>query len=153
MAKWKRIVIHCSDSYWGSAPEIRNWHVNGNGWADIGYHYVINNGKIRPDYYLDSINGAVEIGRQIDGDQIVESNEKGAHAYGYNSDSIGVCLIGEEKFTQFQIGTLFDLIPDLMIKLKISQENVVGHYELDPRKTCPNLDMDAFRKLLGRIKQ
>jgi hypothetical protein len=124
----------------------------GNGWADIGYHYVINNGKIKPDYYLDCMNGSIEIGRPIDGDVKAESSEKGAHAYGYNSDSIGVCLIGKDKFTPEQMGKLMDLISDLMTKFEIEPENVLGHYELDPRKTCPNIEMDAFRKLLTKMR-
>ena len=152
MAKhWKRIVVHCSVSTWGSAPEIKKWHVEGNGWADIGYHYVILNGKIRPDYFLDCMDGSVEVGRQIDGDMIVDSGEQGAHAYGYNSDSIGICLIGKEKFTPDQMGKLVDLIADLMEKFEIDLENVVGHYELDPKKTCPNIDMKAFRTILEII--
>ncbi|MCK5613780.1 N-acetylmuramoyl-L-alanine amidase, partial [Candidatus Pacearchaeota archaeon] len=106
---------------------------------------------IKSDYYLDSMNGAIEIGRPIDGDMIVESEEKGAHAYGYNSDSIGVCLVGKERFSPAQLSTLFDLVSDLMVKFEIGPENVVGHYELDPRKSCPNIDMDAFRKLLKKV--
>ncbi len=156
MSDWKRIVLHCSDSHWGSAPEIRKWHSDpkpkGNGWSDIGYQYVIDNGKIKPNYYLDCMNGAVEIGRPIDGDMIAESGEKGAHAYGYNSDSIGVCLVGKERFTPAQMGKLIDLVSDLMTKFEIEAENVLGHYELDPRKTCPNIDMDAFRKLLIKTR-
>ena len=80
MLYWKRIIIHCSDSPWASAPEIRKWHSDpkpkGNGWSDIGYQYVINNGKIKADYYLDCMNGSIEIGRPIDGDRIAESDEK-----------------------------------------------------------------------------
>ena len=150
MSGWKRIIIHCSDSSWGSSPEIRRWHLQ-RGWDDIGYHYVIDNGKIKPNYHLDCMNGAVEVGRPIDGDMIVESGEKGAHAYGYNSDSIGICLIGKENFTPNKIVKLINLVSDLMTKFEIKSENVRGHYELDPRKTCPNIDMDAFRKLLNKV--
>lgn len=135
--------------------EVKKWHTDpkpkGNGWADIGYHYVIPNGQIKPDYYLDSMNGAVEMGRPIDGDMIVEAGEQGAHAYGYNSDSIGVCLIAKDKITPYQIGGLIILVSDLMEKFEISLENVVGHYELDPKKTCPNIDMKAFRTILELI--
>ena len=151
MNEWKRIVLHCSDSTWGSCPEIRDWHVNGNGWSDIGYHYVINNGQIKSNYYLDSMNGSIEIGRIIDGDMIAETSEKGAHAYGYNSDSIGICLVGKEKFTPAQFGNLFNLVSDLMSKFNIKLESIFGHYELDPKKTCPNIDMSSFRKLLQNI--
>jgi len=44
------IIIHCTDtpSSWGAnltpqqqVAEIKRWHVEGNGWKDIGYHYVI----------------------------------------------------------------------------------------------------------------
>lgn len=139
MQNWRRIVIHCSDSFWGSEPEIRKWHTdpkpNGNGWANIGYQYIINNGKIRPDYYLDSMNGAIEIGLPIDGDMRPESSEIGAHAYGYNSDSIGICLIGKDHFTPAQFGTLVDLVTDLMVKFEIQIDYVLGHYELNPKKT------------------
>ncbi len=39
-----KIIIHCSATPEGrnfTVDEIRDWHVNGNGWSDIGYHYVI----------------------------------------------------------------------------------------------------------------
>ena len=38
------IIVHCSDTPEGrndKAEDIRRWHVNGNGWSDIGYHYVV----------------------------------------------------------------------------------------------------------------
>lgn len=152
MKKWKRIIVHCSDSTWANAAEIREWHVGGNGWSDIGYHYVIDNGKIRPNFFLNAFDGSIEIGRQIDGDQLVESKEVGAHAYGFNSDSIGICLVGKNSFTSRQIATLFNLLADLMKTFEISSDNVIGHYEIDPRKTCPNIDMESFRNVLKQVE-
>jgi hypothetical protein len=152
MRKWKRIVIHCTDSRYGNANIIRDWHVNGNGWSDIGYHYVILNGDIFQDFYLDSSDGSLEIGRPIDGDEIAEKIETGAHAYGYNSDSIGICLVGKEEFTYKQISKLIDVVSQLMARFKIDIDNVVGHYELDPKKTCPNFDMSAMRSIISKIK-
>ena len=38
------IVVHCTGTEEGkdvSVQAIRNYHVNHNGWRDIGYHYVI----------------------------------------------------------------------------------------------------------------
>lgn len=38
------IVVHCAatkPSMDIGADTIRDWHVNGNGWRDIGYHLVI----------------------------------------------------------------------------------------------------------------
>lgn len=151
MAKtWKRIIIHCSASSWGSAAEIRKWHLERD-WTDCGYHFVIGNGKIRTDLYLDSQDGSVEIGRRIDGDQIVEDGEQGAHAYGFNSDSIGICLIGTDEFTGRQIGSLLDLIRDLKLRFELKNVDIIGHYEINPAKSCPNLDMKAFRQILEKV--
>ena len=65
------IVIHCSatppDQKIG-AEEIRDWHVNGNKWSDIGYHYVIRR------------NGVIDVGRDV--------SVAGAHAKGYNHGAI-----------------------------------------------------------------
>jgi len=152
MHEWKRIIIHCSDSEFGSASEIRGWHINGNGWSDIGYHYVINNGSIKTSFYLESFNGSLEIGRIIDGDKFAEENEKGAHAYGFNSDSIGICLIGKDRFTPKQMGVLFSLVFDLMQAFNIEVENVIGHYELDARKSCPNINMKELRSMLNILR-
>jgi hypothetical protein len=35
-----------------------------------------------------------------------------------------------------------------MRRFGIDKANVVGHYELDKDKTCPNIDMDWFRSTL-----
>ena len=73
----------------------------------IGYHYVILNGKpFSINEYIDLFNGTLEPGRKIDFDLWVENNETGAHALGYNSDSIGICMIGKEDFTTQQFVTL-----------------------------------------------
>ena len=37
------IVIHCSDSSYGTVDIIDHWHKM-RGWSGIGYHYVIGNG-------------------------------------------------------------------------------------------------------------
>ncbi len=38
----RRIVCHHTDSApTTDAATIRGWHVDGNGWSDIGYHWVI----------------------------------------------------------------------------------------------------------------
>ena len=69
------IVIHCAATKTSmdvDAATIKDWHVNGNGWRDIGYHKVIKR------------SGEVEDGRDI--------RDSGAHAAGYNHKSIGICL-------------------------------------------------------------
>ena len=77
MRDLNRIILHCSATKEGqdfSAATIRGWHVNGRGWRDIGYHWVIR------------LDGSIEVGRPLD--------EKGAHTKGHNKDSVGVCYIG-----------------------------------------------------------
>ena len=84
MREVKYIVIHCSATKEGvnvSAATIDTWHKR-RGWNGIGYHKVIcRNGTIqngRPEYWI------------------------GAHAKGVNQNSLGVCLIGRNKFSNIQ---------------------------------------------------
>ena len=126
------IVVHCSDTPASmdiGAEEIRHWHVNDNGWSDIGYHYVIRR------------DGTVELGRDLDGDGDVDEHP-GAHAYGFNKYSIGICLIGGKglfNFTWAQLVALHDLVHELRIKYPYSA--VVGHRDLDERKDCPQFSV------------
>lgn len=129
------IVIHCSDTYARmdiDADTIRAWHINERGWDDIGYHYVIKR------------NGAIEEGRPV--------SEVGAHVRGYNSNSIGVCLVGgkgdddkpENNFTQRQMQSLRDLC--LFLVEQYPKAMIVGHNDLDSGKTCPNFPVFELAK-------
>jgi N-acetylmuramoyl-L-alanine amidase len=99
--KTDTIVIHCAatkPSMDIGKDEIRKWHVDDNGWEDIGYHFIIRR------------NGTVEEGRKID--------YQGAHAPAVNSRSIGICLIGglsednkpENNFTLEQFLSLSNVV-------------------------------------------
>jgi hypothetical protein len=159
------IIIHCSDSDWGCAREIRKWHTDappkGRGWSDIGYHFVIQNGKILSDTYLATCDGAVECGRKLDADMEIEPDEMGIHCLGYNDHSIGVCVIGkrEDKWTTFtteQMFSLRELVGELCRKYGIPADNVLGHCETESGKaqgkTCPDFDVAAIRTWLkGRV--
>lgn len=71
------IIVHCAATPEGknfTVEQIRDWHVNGRGWKDIGYHFVI---------YLD---GSIHAGRPVE--------QVGAHCLNHNQHSIGVCYIG-----------------------------------------------------------
>ena len=50
MREISKIILHCSDSEWGSASVIDQWHKE-RGWTEIGYHYVITNGQTEPKKY------------------------------------------------------------------------------------------------------
>lgn len=128
----KKIAVHCSDSDDSldiGVKQIRKWHVdlppNGNGWSDIGYHFVIRR------------DGRIEKGRDMD--------TVGAHVKGHNSDSIGICLVGRKVFSTEQLLNLYQLLRGLIDKYNLETTDVYGHYELDPNKTCPNMPMDFIR--------
>ena len=118
-------VIHCADTYATmdiGVKEIDAWHRK-RGWTGIGYHYVIRR------------NGIVETGRQ--------ENIIGAHAEGFNSNSIGICYAGgkgtdgrpEDNRTPTQKESLLKLIAELHAKYPGAK--VVGHHDLNPGKACP----------------
>jgi len=143
----KLIVIHCSDSRYGNAALIKSWHLE-RGFKSIGYHYVILNGypgkedykNKQPDFQLD---GVVEIGREL--------SRIGAHVKSHNRASVGICLIGRDQFTGQQFKSTAGLIID--IKKDHPQARIIGHSELDNRKTCPNIDMDWLRKLMAEYSR
>lgn len=151
------IILHCSDSLFGSASEIRRWH-QANGWKDIGYHFVINNGLIVPDIvdkstgklkqtclYLPCMDGQIEVGRRLDGDKFISDNEAGAHALGYNANSIGIVWIGVYSFTPAQFMSGARLITELW-NLFGRNIPVKGHYEVSQNRTCPNFNVPLFVK-------
>lgn len=137
-----RIMLHCSASTWGDARVIDEWHRE-RGWREIGYHYVILNGRRGARSGYDArIDGLIETGRA--------EEEIGAHVGGHNRDSLGVCLIGGPgKFTVAQHYAAATLLHRLIERHRLRISNVIGHYELDPRKSCPGLDMDRLRTGLG----
>jgi len=122
------IVIHCADtpaSMDVGVDTIRDWHVNGNGWSDIGYHWVIRR------------DGGCEKGR--------DESVSGAHVRGNNSRTIGLCLVGGKggfNFTRQQLAALEAKIIDLT--RKYPHARVVGHRDLDGAKECPVFDVSAW---------
>jgi len=64
----EEIIVHCSDSTWGDADEIKKWHTNpkkyGGPYDDIGYHRVICNGRrFSVGHYEPLLDGLLEVGR------------------------------------------------------------------------------------------
>lgn len=174
------LVLHCSatpSGQWiGSAPgtpgavpavkSIDNWHLargfrrTGPQTATfnpqltaIGYHYVVD------------LDGSVATGRHLD--------EIGAHAQGFNSASVGVCLVGgaerDARYTAQQWAALAQLVRRLAASLGLplayplqvrQGPGICGHRDLSPDtnadnrisphewlKTCPGFDVGAW---LGR---
>ena len=122
-----KIIVHCSDSDHGSHDNyesIYKWHVEERKFADIGYHFLITkNGKItkcRP---------------------VVKT---GAHCFGQNKSSIGICLTGKREFSQDQFITLRKLVKEL--HWYFGKLDVYGHRDFK-NTACPGryFDMKQFR--------
>ena len=105
------LILHHSGTTTCTPDGVHSWHV-GNGWAGIGYHYLV-----RKD-------GTIYRGRPED--------TVGAHAYGVNSHSIGVCFEGNYQVeptmpaAQLQAGR--ELVQYL--KAKLGVDRVVGHRDV-----------------------
>ena len=133
----KRIFIHCSDSDWRHHDDIsviRKWHVEENGWEDVGYHFFIKR------------NGKIQKGRDL---EITPSSQKG-----YNSRTISICLHGRNKFSKKQ----FESLKKLCLEIHRAYNGKItfhGHREVADEKTCPNFDyvkvlnLDAHGRMKG----
>lgn len=125
-----KIIYHCSATRASQdigAAEIRRWHVDGNKWQDIGYHYVIR------------FNGEIEPGRPLE--------KAGAHCTGYNERSIGICLVGggpmgeDNCFTKAQFDSLALLTK--FLRLRFPNATIHGHKEF-ANKACPVFNVQQF---------
>ena len=129
MRKINKLIVHCSATPEGKdvkTETIRDWHVNGNHWTDIGYHYVI------------ELDGSVHKGR--------DENVIGAHCSGQNANSIGICYVGgvakdgktpKDTRTEAQKQSLIKLLKQL--KQKYPKATIHGHSEY-ANKACPCFD-------------
>lgn len=116
------IVIHCTATRsWQDydADDIRRMH-KAQGWADIGYHYVVR------------LNGTIEPGRDVD--------KIGAHVSGHNANSIGVVYVGgldnqgkpKDTRTENQKHALRQLLLDL--RELYPNAKISGHRDFSPDK-------------------
>ncbi len=138
MREINKIIVHVSDSAWGDAAIIRQWHKD-RGWRDIGYHFVITNGRrTSRAAFRDADDGIVETGRPV--------KQAGAHVRGQNSKSIGICLIAKNWFTPKQFHELFELITQL--RKKYGSIPVYGHNHFDKSKTCPNIEASLLAEIV-----
>lgn len=131
----KYLVVHCSATQAKSdigAKEIDRMH-RAQGWQMIGYHFVIRR------------NGALETGRP--------TNMIGAHVQGYNSESLGICMVGgvdptgkaEDNFTPAQYASLSYLLQDL--SQQYPKATIQGHRDFPGvKKDCPCFDVRSWWK-------
>lgn len=131
MRNINKIIVHCTATPEGrevTVNDLHRWHVIENGWADVGYHWLID------------LNGTLHECRP--------EHKSGAHAKGYNKNSIGVCYAGgcdaemnpKDTRTEAQKETLRCLLEDL--RGRYPQAEIIGHRDVSS-KACPSFDAKA----------
>lgn len=141
------LVIHCAATPNGrriTVEDIDTWHRGAGfarspqglakmnpGLAAIGYHWVI------------YANGALVTGRH--------ASESGAHARGYNHRSLGLALVGTDRYSPAQWQQLADQVGFLCDRYGIPRRvatrdnaftGVCGHRDLpDVAKACPGFSV------------
>lgn len=120
-----RIIVHCSDSnqkVHDNVGVIETWHRQ-RGFRAIGYHFVITK------------DGTIHNGREL--------SMIGAHTHGENTDSIGICLTGRDRFSNSQFISLGILINRLENQLQ-KKLSLYPHRKFSQDKSCPNFETGLF---------
>lgn len=123
-----KIVVHHSASPRNTTLEqIREWHVEQNGWDAIGYHFVITG------------DGMIHMTRP--------TRFMGAHCRGKNDGSLGICLTGnntveEDQWDGAQIISLHSLVRSLRVVFNYPE--VYGHRDLNEGTECPGRDVQPW---------
>jgi len=130
MRRIDKIIIHCTGTKADhdiKAEDIKRWH-KAKGWSDIGYNYFIR------------LDGAVEMGRDI--------KKVGAHCFGHNKRSVGICYAGgvaddftpKDTRTDRQKRSLRALIKTL--QMFYPNATIHGHNEFS-NKACPSFNVQT----------
>ena len=122
-----KLIVHCTATPQFKdfdVEDVRDWHVKGNGWSDIGYHFLI------------KLDGTVQEGRPIE--------RIGSHVRGQNKSSVGIAYVGGmdkdmnewiDTRTPEQKDAIFNLLMDL--KFQFPDAVVYGHNDFTDKKVCP----------------
>lgn len=134
----EEIIVHCTATPEGRAVSvntIRGWHI-GQGWRDIGYHWVV------------LLDGTIAPGRP--------ESQVGSHVAGHNSGTLGVVYVGgvgadgktpKDTRTPAQKAALLALCRALIQRYPAIRK-VTGHNQY-AAKACPSFDVSKDE--LGRI--
>lgn len=127
-------IIHCSATRPHmdiGVKEIDRWHRK-RGFSEIGYHWVIRK------------SGLIEPGRDFD--------DIGAHAVGWNHNSVSVCLVGglcreglpsADYYTEEQWESLDAAVA--FLEAMYPGIEVMGHRDIpDVNKACPCFDVSVW---------
>lgn len=110
-----------------SVDEVQLQHSGANKWeSGFAYHFYLLDGKIIQMHKLSDATG---------------------HAFGYNRNSIAVCVHETDKYKVRTRINLWVVILVLKTYYKLSYVDIVGHGELPNQggTICPDMDMDSLR--------
>jgi hypothetical protein len=134
---YQTLVIHHSVIYDNddltSVQDVQALHQTDRAWADVGYHFLVGKG------------GSIYEGRDL--------QVRGTHVAGYNTGSVGVCLLGN---------TSVDGVPDAQwqalgqisfwLKDFLTLTHIAAHRDFNPQTECPgNTLYDALDQLAEAI--
>lgn len=126
---YQTLVIHHSATYEiddvATMRVVQDLHMDDRGWADVAYHYCV--GK----------TGSIFEGRVM--------NVRGTHTAGYNTGSLGVCLLGnfeEEVPTQAQLTATLALVNWLALRLDLT--HLAGHRDFNAITVCPGANLYPY---------
>lgn len=119
---YQTLVIHHSGFYeqdgLSTMLEIQRAHRDDRGWADVGYHFMVDK------------DGTIYEGRDL--------TVRGVHTEGYNTGSLGVCLLGDFRFeapSQTQLASTYRLNNWLVYRTGLT--HLAGHKEFNDFTVCP----------------
>ena len=137
---WRHVVVHHSASERGNAEMFDKYHREQRGWDELGYHFVITNGR-------DGADGKVEVGPRW------RTQKWGAHCGGtpnneYNNYGIGICVVGDFSHrlpSKAQRASLRRLVLYLIRKYSIPPDQVIGHCDAPETQTaCPGSALHRY---------
>lgn len=122
------IALHHPANKSCTAEDIHRWHL-ANGWAGIGYHFLVTK------------EGLIYEGRPL--------NTIGAQIAGHNSRGIGICVEGNYELEQHLPEAQYKAVQELLDYLKTIYPNaeLVGHRDI-AASACPGryFPLNDFKK-------
>ena len=148
MRKITEIIVHCTATradWWAGkrtsekVREIKRWHVQDRGWADIGYHFLIDG------------DGRVAEGRP--------ANVLGAHAAEANHGNLGISLMGNfnvQQPTDPQMDSLERLAAYLALRydIPVMKSGYLEGHSHHSETSCPGTNLKArLAEVRSRVMQ
>lgn len=133
---YQTVVIHHSAFYLEDGGrtllEVQRLHREDRGWADVGYHFMVDK------------DGTVYEGRHL--------SARGAHTQGYNTGSAGICLLGDfraESPSPAQWQAVTALTQWLAYRLQLT--HLAGHRQFNDWTVCPGGQVSSQLENLARL--